>query len=117
MNLRVEKVEGANRWRLIEPVVSPIGYTLVIPAGFTYDLGSIPQCLRWYIDNDTDGMAEASLFHDFLYDAAIKPKHYSTKASADKLFYNLLRYYGMNYFKAQSAYIAVKFFGKGNYVK
>ena len=116
MNLKVEKVEGADRWRLLEPVLCPIGYTLVIPAGFTYDFGSVPKWCRWYIDNDTDGMAEASIFHDFLYDSVIKPKHYSTKASADKLFYKLLRYYGMGYFRAQSAYLAVRFFGKGNYV-
>jgi hypothetical protein len=43
MNLKVEKVEGADRWRLLEPVLCPIGYTLVIPAGFTYDFGSVPK--------------------------------------------------------------------------
>lgn len=74
--------------------------------------GSTPQSCRWLIDDDTDGMAEASLFHDYIYAVDIKPRWYTTKASADKLFYNLLRYYGMGYFKAQTAYIAVKFLEK-----
>lgn len=115
MNLKLEHITDSNMWKLLEDFQVPIGPQLIVPKDTLTDLASIPKCLRWFIDNDEDGVIQSAVTHDYIYAVDIKPRWYTTKASADKLFYNLLRYYGMGYFKAQTAYIAVKLFGKGNF--
>lgn len=104
-------------WILLEDFQVPIGPQLIVPKGTLTDLASIPQCLRWFLDDNEDGVLQSAVVHDYLLASVVKPRWYTTKASADKLFFNLLRYYGVSFFKAQSAYIAVKLFGKGTYTK
>lgn len=117
MNVKLEHLSGTNTWKLLEDFQVPIGPQLLVPAGLITDLASIPKCLRWFLDDSEDGVLQSAVVHDYLLSSVIKPRWYTTKSSADKLFYNLLRYYGVSYFHAQSAYIAVKLFGRGNYTK
>lgn len=97
----VLKTKYLLRWR---------GFNALIPAGFRSDLSSVPRCLNWFIAHDDQGFMEAGLVHDWCY----RQGPY-TRAMADLLFRELLRESGVSWFKAWSAYLALRCFGKRNY--
>jgi len=82
------------------------GFMLFIKPGYQWDGASGPAV-------NTSNFIISSLVHDVLYQAireGIIDKKY--KKDADKELYLLCREYGMNLFRAQYVYIAVKLFGK-----
>lgn len=83
---------------------------LVIEAGFESDLSSVPRWLSWFIAHDDLGFAEAGIIHDWLY-----RRGPYTRPQADLLFRELLREWGVDWFKAWAAYLALRAFGKRNY--
>ena len=109
-----EFVVGKNLLRLSSDLIyydNRSSQLFVIPAGFICDGASIPQSLWVVFGSPFDfEYRKAAFLHDFLYRNAV-----ISKAEADQLFYDALREIGLGYTKAQSIYLAVKFFGKSSY--
>lgn len=84
---------------------------VVVPKGYVTDLASIPRALWWFMP-PAGRHAQACVVHDFMYDNAI-----STKELADKGFHAGLLELGIPRWRAYAMYLAVKWFGKGAYVK
>ena len=85
----------------------------VIEEGFIYDGASIPKPLWSIIGSPFDAdFRLPSALHEFLYRNEV-----ISKERADQMFYDALRGTGVGYLKAQSMYLAVKLFGRGNYDK
>ncbi len=91
---------------LLDEWVTPYG---TVPKGFRGNGASVPKGFRWFAKPLGD-LLYASIFHDYYYRQAIRTKKY-----ADKSFRKIALDFGVNKFKANVAYIAVKLFGKGGY--
>ena len=97
---------GKHRWKVVQDWHTPFG---VVPAGFSSDGASIPRPLWWFSHPGAE-FFEASIFHDYCYENAIK-----SKAFADDAFYQIGRHYGAKEFKAKLAKQVVKLLGRGKY--
>lgn len=88
-----------------------------IPAGFKFDLASVPRPLWWLIA-PFELTITAPLIHDFLYQNAGKPPQgtvvpattFSRKA-ADQLFLEVMRREGVSAWRRRLAYLATRLFG------
>lgn len=105
-------------WQLEEPyAVEHDGHRITIPAGFEFDLASVPRPLWWLLAPFELSIA-APLLHDFLYRYAGKPpegsvtppKVYSRKA-ADRLFLDIMRREGVAGWRRSLAFLASRVFG------
>lgn len=79
---------------------------LLIPAGFTFDLASIPR-IFWSIIGPMDLSIEAPLAHDYLYETRCL-----SRAKADYLFRELMIKEGVRKSRAWIAWAAVRLFGR-----
>lgn len=66
--------------------------TLNYKVGFVFDTASIPNLLKWFIDNDGANMLIPSLYHDAGYGL-----NFDTRRFTDAMFRALARYYGNKY--------------------
>ncbi|MCK6621973.1 MAG: DUF1353 domain-containing protein [Calditrichaceae bacterium] len=112
-------------WRLEGPYELPAGAVLPrdpqtalkIPAGFKFDLASIPRPLWWLIAPFELSIA-APLVHDFLYrsggnppqDSVTPPRSY-TRKETDQIFKHLMKGERVKPWRMNSAYLAVRWFG------
>tara|TARA_R110000851_G_scaffold227519_4_gene380329 strand:- start:18 stop:446 length:429 start_codon:yes stop_codon:yes gene_type:complete len=80
---------------------------LEIPAGYTSDGASVPK-LFWKVVGTpfAPNFIEAAFVHDFLVD-----QNYDD-VLADKMFFDMLVYAGVNKYKAKAMYIAVRSYRK-----
>jgi len=82
-----------------------------IPKGFTWDGASIPKFAWGVLGSPFGGRYyTAALLHDYFYRTACV-----TKQFADKVFYYKMRQDGVGWWKANTMYYAVKWFGGGAY--
>jgi len=105
-------------------------YKLIIPAGFDFDLASVPQVLWTPTGISPDRLRwTAPLIHDFLYEYRgnlpkgsykiwdrniggwVDSKDIWTRKEADKMFCRLMREDGISRFKRRMAYRAVRLGG------
>jgi hypothetical protein len=128
---RIEPLSG-NFYRLLEDYVyhwekEGVRYRLVVPAGFTCDLASIPRLLWWYIS--PFDLGSAAVPHDWLYahGGRVPSGSHSvmengvwqevgqpwTRKDADRLFGRMMREAGVHPAKRKRAYRAVRLFGAG----
>jgi hypothetical protein len=86
--------------------------TLKVDSGYRTDLASVPQALKGLMDNGSAdyGVMIACQTHDVCYST-----QYLSKELSDKMFYLILRYYGVSWLKAQLYYNAVRLFGDDAY--
>ena len=126
---RVEPL-GGNRYRLFEAYAyvwtkDGASYRLVVPAGFTSDLASVPRLL-WFVISPFD-LGAAVVPHDWVYANAgrLPPSSWQawrggdwaddervwTRREADRLFGRLMREVGVSRWKRRAAYLAVRLFG------
>lgn len=103
--LKVTKI-GKHRWKVLEDWTTPFG---VVPANTESDGGSIPRLL-WWFSHPAAEFFEASIFHDYCYENAIK-----TKSFADNAFYEISLHYRARKIKAKAAKLVVTKLGKGKY--
>lgn len=85
------------------------GVTYTVPAGFITDFATTPWW-SWSFFPKIGPWTKASVLHDYLYKEAIKDK-----AWADKEFHAAMLILDTPRIKAYVMYLAVKFFGRGNY--
>lgn len=112
------------RWELHEPYSyrdEPHDCTLHIPAGFRFDLASVPRPL-WGLIAPFDLSIVAPLLHDALYRHGgvlpdgwcVAPRKYSRK-EADELLRDVAKKEGVSGWRAEAAYVAVRLFGRGSW--
>nr|DAY32484.1 MAG TPA: Protein of unknown function (DUF1353) [Caudoviricetes sp.] len=82
---------------------------IVVPSGFITDLATIPRVF-WSLFPPHDDYAKAAILHDYMYENAI-----ASKAEADIILYEAMQVLGVPKWKSKLFYLAVKYFGTGNY--
>lgn len=117
------KKSGTRMWTVCTPFVWFLDYenkkgAIVVPVGFEFDFGSIPQPLRWGFDPTR---YLAYLLHDYMYSLLKEARHDRTlyknkRKEADDALYDALRVEGMPMIKAWLVWVAVRLFG-GMYQK
>jgi len=110
---------GDGRWRLETDYAYRDGEAVITaPAGFQFDLSSVPRVLWWLIAPFELSIA-APLLHDFLYlygasppAGSIEPPRTYTRAEADRLFYGIMRAEGVPGWRRMLSLAAVRLFGQ-----
>jgi hypothetical protein len=109
--ITVEKV-AAHKWRLLDPFtyLSNAGRRIVVPAGFETDGASSP--LRTVITSWGGKYSTAALVHDYLYDCLNNHvPNTPTRASADGIFYEIMKMCGVDPYVRVMMWAAVRAFG------
>ncbi len=114
----VTYIGPGNRWRLEEAYEYQDGaHAITVPAGFIFDLASIPRVFWWLISPFELSIA-APLLHDFLYanegdppEGSIDPPRIYTRKEADLLFRTIMEIEGVPSWRRSTAYWAVRSFG------
>jgi hypothetical protein len=101
--------EPGRTWRVVFPFVvdTDTAGRLVVPAGFVCDLNSMPRFL-WFASTPAD-YPEAGVVHDWGY------RGHLSQATADAVYYELLRALGMGAIRAHGRYRALRLFGRFAY--
>jgi hypothetical protein len=110
---------GGNEWRLEADYAYRNGATTItVPAGFRFDLSSVPRALWWLIAPFELSIA-APLLHDFLYlhgslppAGSVDPPRTYTRADADRVFREVMRAEGVPAWRRLLGYAAVRLFGR-----
>ncbi len=113
-------VERPVYFKLTEPAQIELsdGSILVIPAGYSTNYASIPRFLWSVLPPLGIGVTPASLAHDYLYAIRKLPIDWNEKKRADLEFKYLLDKYNPTAETANKMmYVAVKLFGRPNFVK
>ncbi|MDD3468235.1 MAG: DUF1353 domain-containing protein [Campylobacterales bacterium] len=110
----IVEVIDARTYMIAEPFEYHVGTFpsddfISVPIGFITDFASIPR-LFWSIMPPDGIYAKAAVIHDYLYDNALR-----TKKEADNIFYEAMGVLNVPKWQRCTMYIAVKFFGRGNY--
>lgn len=90
------------------------GTRLTVPAGFRFDLASVPR-LFWPLVAPFELSIAAPLLHDFLYrhgghppPGAADPPRTWTRAEADRLFADVMALEGVTAWRRHSAWVGVR---------
>ena len=78
--------------------------TIKVPQGFVTDLGSVPERLRGFVDNDDESLL-GFLLHDWVYK---KGTTEYTRKQADEFLYEIIRGNGQSWWRSQKTYWAVR---------
>jgi hypothetical protein len=105
------------RWRLEAPYVYDDGpHRITVPAGFEFDLASVPRPL-WSVIAPFELSIAAPLLHDFLYRyqgappaGAVAPPRTYTREEGDLLFERVMEEEGVAAWRRLIAYRAVRWF-------
>jgi hypothetical protein len=113
-NLIVSPLKDSKRWVVRKEFSYDVGFegsnnTIVVPAGFITDYASIPQFL-WSLFPNVGKYTSAAVIHDFLYYS-----HERTRKEADDIFKEGMIVLGVEEWKANLFYSAVRTFGEGAY--
>jgi hypothetical protein len=101
---------AGTRWRLEKPYVFGM---IQIPAGFIFDLASVPRMLWWLIAPFELSIV-GPLLHDYLYRVDGAREGY-TRKQVDELFERLMYLEGISGWRRRAAYRAVRVFGGGSW--
>ncbi len=103
---------GCERYRLLDNIVYPTKHGIVVvKQGFTTDFASVPRFL-WGIFPPDSNYAYAAVLHDWLYASKIIGSKKISRRTADRIFYDTMRKYGVNNKIAFVFWMAVRLFGK-----
>jgi hypothetical protein len=111
-------VGPGNRWRLEQSYAYQDGPTTIeVPAGFMFDLASIPR-IFWGLIAPFELSVAAPLLHDFLYQhrgdpppGTLTPPRTYTRSEADTLFRTVMEQEGVPGWRRVLGYLAVRLFG------
>ena len=105
------------RWRLEVPYTySDDGTAITVPAGFEFDLSSVPRPF-WSLIAPFELSIVAPLVHDFLYrhggkpPAGIDPPRSYSRAAADRMFLEIMEAESVPTWRRVLAYAATRVFG------
>jgi len=113
---------GGRQWRLEQDYAYRDGpTTITVPAGFRFDLSSVPRLLWWLIAPFELSIA-APLLHDFLYrnrgmppTGSAEPPRTYTRSEVDRMFRTLMRKEGVPTWRRVVGYAAVRLLGGGDW--
>jgi hypothetical protein len=103
---------GKGQWELQVAYVAKIPEKLVIPAGFRFDLASIPRVFWWLIAPFELGIV-APLVHDYLYRTGGLGR--LARHAADDVFRALMIAERVPLWRIELAYQAVRLFSGGSW--
>ena len=114
----VSYLTRARCWRLERPYTyAEDGLRITVPAGFHFDLASVPRPFWWLIAPFELSVA-APLLHDFLYRYAgrppagsVEPPRSFSREEADRLFRRVMEREGVPGWRRAAAFWAVRAFG------
>ena len=114
IRLNVVVGEYGRAFKLLEPITfkARIDGEIIeinIPKGFVTDFASTPKSLWWFFGPIGTHIIPATI-HDYIYTSQL-----FSKEIADKLFYDAIKDYGVNSWKAWTVYKAVSMAGDENY--
>ena len=113
---------GRRHWRLesdyhYTDVATGETREITVPAGFIFDLSSVPRLLWWLIA-PFDLSVVAPLMHDFFYryggnppPGSVVPPHDYTRAEVDRMFRNIMEAEQVAPWRRVLGYLAVRVFG------
>lgn len=110
-----------NKWRLVEPYSyydSEHDVTITVPAGFEFDLASVPRFF-WRIIAPFELGIEGPLVHDAAYGTRgfpagwTDPERMYTRKEVDALLLHIAGQGGASPWKRRAAYAVVRAFGRG----
>lgn len=111
---------GAGEWRLEADYTYRDGGTAItVPAGFRFDLSSVPRPL-WSVIAPFELSIVAPLLHDYLYEhggrppagSVVPPRAY-TRAEVDTMFREIMEAEDVSVWRRTLAYAAARVFGRG----
>ena len=110
---------GGRNWRLEEDYTYHDGATAItVPAGFRFDLSSVPRAL-WSVIAPFELSIVAPLLHDFLYqcggqppDVSIDPPRSYTRADVDRMFLEIMEAEDVARWRRRLEDSAVRTFGR-----
>jgi hypothetical protein len=113
---------GGRHWRLEADYAYRDGETTItVPAGFRFDLSSVPRAFWWLVAPFELSVA-APLVHDFLYlhagappPGAVEPPRRYSRAAADRVFREIMEAEGVAAWRRVLAYAAVRAFGRARW--
>ncbi len=97
-------------WRLVKDVEVQLsnGDVIIIPAGYCYDMASVPKWLWSIVRPFNDGLL-ATLIHDYLY--VHQERHMLSRAEVDAEYLRWMMITNTNYFDNYVRYLVVRAFG------
>lgn len=110
--LRLEDSDTPDEWVVTDPLIwlEPGRPRIIVPAGTTTDLASIPRALRNLRALDPNGKSRRpAVLHDWLYQNA--PKAPEARAVADELLFRALLAEGTSRGAARAFYWGVRLGG------
>lgn len=110
---------GGRHWRLEADYRYRDGDTVItVPAGFRFDLSSVPRAL-WWLVAPFELSVTAPLLHDFLYlhggsppAGLVEPPRTYTRAEVDRMFLEIMRAEGVSRWRRSLGYLAARTFGR-----
>lgn len=110
---------GDGRWRLEQAHEHRDGdTTITVPAGFEFDLSSVPRVF-WSLIAPFELSIAAPLLHDFLYryggnppTGSVTPPRTYTRAEADRMFREIMKAEGVSAWRRTLGYAATRIFGR-----
>ena len=110
---------GGREWRLEADYTYRDGATAItVPAGFRFDLSSVPRPLWWLIA-PFELSVVAPLLHDFLYGyggrpppGSVAPPRSYARAEVDRMFREMMAAEAVTAWRRAVAYYAVRVFGR-----
>lgn len=97
-------------WLLVEDWTVRVNGGVTVPAGFRFDLASIPR-IFWPLIGPMDCSIEAPLAHDFLYRFHEAGGRVWRRREVDRLFLQLMGSEGVCRWRRRVAWLAVRGFG------
>ncbi len=110
---------GNGWWRLERAYDQRDGdTTITVPAGFEFDLSSVPR-IFWSLLAPFELSIAAPLLHDFLYRyggkppaGSVTPPRTYSRAEADRMFREIMRAEGVSAWRRTLGYAATRVFGR-----
>lgn len=108
--IKVEALETGRQWKLLEEFVYDVGElgggdSIIVPAGFITDMGSVPR-IFWNIIDPWGRPAKAFLIHDYLYST-----HQRSRLVSDAILLEAMEVLGVHPFKRWLIYRGVRMGG------
>lgn len=115
----ISYVVDRDEWRLEEEYVATDGpTTIAVPAGYVFDLASVPRPL-WSVIAPFELSVSAPLVHDFIYDyrgelpaGAVAPERTYTRKQSDVLFRQMMAAEQVPVWRRTLAYTSVRLFAR-----
>jgi hypothetical protein len=113
--VKVRQIGATKNYEVVEDYTYKSGtYSITVPKGFIYDRASIPRVFWVLIDKDSLSNV-APLFHDLLYRNGgalptnqVSPYRKFSREETDDLFLELMTKSGVNKWRREAAYQAVR---------